>query len=195
MDCKAKDFCCSLSSKPLAHVIVLPDANQTPEMLCGLQPGISKSSQVARRLAEAGCQVIVPMLIDRSYAPRNARAKMTNREYIYRSAYELGRHLIGYEVQKALALVDWIERTNSDEATIAVVGYGEGGMLAMYASAVDRRIDATLISGCFGPREKLWQEPIDRNVFGLLDQFGGAELATLVSPRKLLIQACAVAGS
>ena len=175
--------------KPLAHVIVLPDADQTPEMLCGLQAGVSKSSQVARRLAEAGCQVIVPVLIDRNYAPRNARAKMTNREYIYRSAYELGRHLIGYEVQKSLALVDWIERTHSDEATIAVVGYGEGGMLAAYASAVDRRIDATLVSGCFGPKEKLWQEPIDRNVFGLLDQFGGAELATLVSPRTLLIQA------
>jgi len=176
-------------AKPLAHVIVLPDADQTPEMLCGLQPGVAKSSQVARRLAEAGCQVIVPTLIDRTYAPRNSRSTMTNREYVYRSAYELGRHLIGYEVQKSLALVDWIERTNGAEAKIAILGYGEGGMLAMYAAAVDLRIDATLISGCFAPREQLWQEPIDRNVFGLLEQFGGAELATLVAPRKMIIQA------
>jgi dienelactone hydrolase len=176
-------------AKPLAHVIVLPDADQTPEMLCGLSPGVAKSSQVARRLAEAGCQVIVPVLIDRTYAPRNARSKMTNREYIYRSSYELGRHLIGYEVQKSLAVVDWIERTNGTEAKIAMVGYGEGGLLAMYAAAVDPRIDVTLISGCFAPREQLWQEPIDRNVFGLLEQFGGAELATLVAPRKLVIQA------
>ncbi len=176
-------------AKPLAHVIVLPDADQTPEMLCGLQPGVARSSQVARRLAEAGCQVIVPVLIDRTYAPRNARSKMTNREYIYRSAYVLGRHLIGYEVQKSLALVDWIERTYGAEAKIAIVGYGEGGMLALCAAAVDPRIDATLISGCFAPREQLWQEPIDRNVFGLLEQFGGAELTTLVAPRKLFIQA------
>ena len=41
-------------AKPVAHVIVLPDADQTPEMLCGLVPGVAKSSQVARRLAEAG---------------------------------------------------------------------------------------------------------------------------------------------
>ncbi len=177
------------TGKPPAHVIVLPDADQTPEMLCGLVPGVPKSSQVARRLAEAGCQVMVPMLIDRTYAARNARSKMTNREYIYRSAYELGRHVIGYEVQKSLALVDWIERTHGAESKIAIVGYGEGGMLAMYAAAVDPRIDATLVSGCFGPREQLWQEPIDRNVFGLLEQFGGAELATLVAPRKLIIQA------
>lgn len=176
-------------AKPQAHVIILPDADQTPEMLCGLVPGIAKPSQVARRLAEAGCQVIVPVLIDRTYAPRNNRSKMTNREYIYRSAYELGRHLIGYEVQKSLALVDWIERTNGAEAKIAIMGYGEGGMLAMYAAAVDPRIDATLVSGCFAPREQLWQEPIDRNVFGLLEQFGGAELATLVAPRRIFIQA------
>ncbi len=114
---------------------------------------------------------------------------MTNREYIYRSAYELGRHVIGYEVQKSLALVDWIERTNGAEAKIAIIGYGEGGMLAMYAAAVEPRIDATLISGCFAPREQLWQEPIDRNVFGLLEQFGGAELATMVAPRRLIVQA------
>ncbi len=176
-------------SKPLAHIVVLPDADQTPEMLCGLVPGVAKSSQVARRLAEAGCQVIVPVLIDRTYAPRNARSKMTNREYIYRSAYELGRHVIGYEVQKSLALVDWIKKTHGAETKIAIVGYGEGGMLAMYAAAMDPRIDAILVSGSFAPREQLWQEPIDRNVFGLLEQFGGAELATLAAPRKLLIQA------
>jgi dienelactone hydrolase len=176
-------------AKPLAHVIVLPDADQTPEMLCGLQPGVAKSSQIGRRLAEAGCQVIIPTLIDRTFAPRNGRSKLTNREYIYRSAYELGRHLIGYEVQKSLALVDWIERTSGGaDSQIAIVGYGEGGMLAMYAAAIDPRIDAALVSGCFAPREQLWQEPIDRNVFGLLEQFGAAELATLVAPRRLFIQ-------
>ena len=39
-------------------------------------------------------------------AARNGRARLTNREFLYRSAFELGRHLIGYEVQKVLALVD-----------------------------------------------------------------------------------------
>ncbi len=174
--------------KPRAHVILLPDADQTPEMCSGLQPGIGKSSQVARRLAEAGCQVIIPTLIDRTYVARNGRSKMTNREYIYRSAYELGRHLIGYEVHKSLALVDWIKSTQGADAKTVIVGYGEGGSLALYAAAIDTRIDAALVSGCFGPRERLWQEPIDRNVFGLLEQFGGAELATLVAPRKLMIQ-------
>ena len=69
------------------------------------RPGVPAASQVARRLAESGCRVIVPTLIDRTVAPRNGRSKLTSREFVYRSAFELGRHLIGYEVQKVLALV------------------------------------------------------------------------------------------
>jgi hypothetical protein len=37
----------------------------------------------------------------------------------------------------------------------------------------------------------MWSEPISRNVYALLDQFGDAELATLIAPRKLVIEAAA----
>src|SRR6185436_14011462 len=49
----------------VARVVALPDADQTPEMLAGLAPGIAPESQFARILAENGCQVLVPVLIDR----------------------------------------------------------------------------------------------------------------------------------
>ncbi len=91
----------------VASVIVIPDADQSPEQLVGPVPGVPTESQVARRLAESGCRVIVPILIDRTVEPRNGRARLTNREFLYRPAFELGRHIIGYEVQKVLALVDW----------------------------------------------------------------------------------------
>jgi cephalosporin-C deacetylase-like acetyl esterase len=35
----------------------------------------------------------------------------------------------------------------------------------------------------------VWQEPIYRNVFGLLDQFGDAEVASMIAPRPLIIEA------
>ena len=35
----------------------------------------------------------------------------------------------------------------------------------------------------------LWSQPISRNVFGLLERFGDAELAALVAPRPLIIEA------
>src|SRR5204863_3145598 len=101
----------------------------------------------------------------------------------------MGRHLIGYEVQKVLALVDWCSRAaSSRELQVGVVGYGEGGLLALYAAAVDRRIAVTGVSGFFNSRQQSWREPIDRNVFGLLAEFGDAEIASLIAPRPLLIE-------
>ena len=174
-----------------ANIIVIPDADQTPEQLAGLAPGVAPESQAARRLAESGCHVIVPALIDRTVEPRNGRAKLTNREFIYRSAFELGRHIIGYEVQKVLALVDLISRQHreEDKTKIGILGYGEGGAIALYAAALDPRIDAVCVSGYFGDRNDIWRQPADRNVFGLLEQFGDAEVAGLIAPRTLIVEA------
>jgi hypothetical protein len=48
------------------------------------------------------------------------------------------------------------------------------------------------VSGYFDARQNVWQEPIYRNVFALLDEFGDAELASLIAPRALVIEACRV---
>jgi len=180
--------------KPIADIIAIPDADQTPEQIVGLTKGVPAESQFARRLAEYGCRVLVPMLISREMKKRNGRANLTNREYLYRSAFELGRHIIGYEVQKVLAGVDWFTKDAGDtNPKIGVIGYGEGGMIALYAGALDRRIDAVYVSGYFGPRETIWQQPLDRNVFGLLREFGDAELASLIAPRKFFADDAKVA--
>src|SRR5437588_7441819 len=50
---------------PVADIVALPDCDWTPEQLVGLEPGVPAESQFARRLAESGCRVIVPVLIDR----------------------------------------------------------------------------------------------------------------------------------
>ncbi len=49
----------------VARVVAVPDADCSPEALVGLAPGVPPAAQFARRLAENGCQVIVPMLINR----------------------------------------------------------------------------------------------------------------------------------
>jgi dienelactone hydrolase len=173
-----------------ARVIALPDADRTPEMIVGLAPGVPPESQFARRLAESGCEVLIPTLIDRRDTwSGNARLKrFTNqphREWIYRQAYELGRHLIGYEVEKVRAATDYLSR---DQGRVGVIGYGEGGLIALYAAALDSRIHAAAVSGYFDSRQRLWEEPIYRNVFNLLTEFGDAELASLIAPRALIVE-------
>ena len=165
--------------KPLARVIYLPDAKDTPEKLVDVL------------LVTAGCEVVIPMLISRdtelSVNERfGIRMNIPHREWVYRQCFELGRHIIGYEVQKALSLVDWFA-AQPEQLPVLIAGLGEGGMIAMHAAAIDTRIDAAYVSGYFGPREGVWEEPIYRNVFGLLRDFGDAEVASLIAPRPLAI--------
>jgi len=229
-----------------ANVVALPDCDTAPEALVGLAPGVEPDSQFARILAENGCRVVVPVIVDRDdeYSASAVARRATNqphREFVYRHAYELGRHIIGYEVQKVLAAVDWFKAgggakkpsgatcgagvppasysrvgysagetpapqqrepsidnlrsatppddSSCSELPVGVIGYGEGGLVAFYAAAVDERIDAAAVSGYFGPREDLWREPIYRDVWALLTEFGDAEVASLIAPRALIVEA------
>ncbi len=179
---------------PVARVVALPDADQSPEMAVGLAPGVEREAQFARRLAESGCQVLIPTLIDRrdtwSGSPEIRMTNQPHREFIYRMAFQMGRHVIGYEVQKALAAVDWFERENRRvRAPIVVAGYGEGGLIAFWSAAADTRIDRTLVAGYFNSRQDLWKEPVYRDVWGLLREFGDAEIAGLIAPRTLIVEA------
>ncbi len=195
---------------PIASVIAIPDADQTPEMIVGLAAGVKPEFQFARALVESGCTVLVPMLIDRGNRfcnnPRIGRfTNQPHREFVYRMAYQMGRHLIGYEVQKVLAGVDWLyARHVGKRVPVGLYGYGEGGLLALYAAAADlplpglngqpatRRLTAALVSGYFGPREELWREPIYRNVWDLLPNFGDAEIRELASGTVMVVEYCPV---
>src|SRR5262249_36940057 len=114
-------------ARAIADVVALPDADQTPEQLAGLTPGIAPAAQFARRLAESGCRVIVPALIDRADTYSAVLTKTLNlphREFLYRPAYEMGHHLIGYEVQKVLAAVDaFAHDAGTNDRPLGVMGY------------------------------------------------------------------------
>ncbi len=168
---------------PKKNVVAIPDADQTPESIAASWAG---------RLAASGCQVLIPTLIDRKDTwSGNPRIKMTNqphREFIYRMAYQVGRHIIGYEVQKVLAAVDWFAKS-APGTSIGVWGYGEGGLIALHSAAVDERILSTVVSGYFGSRTAMWQEPIYRNVWTQLRGFRDVDLAALIAPRQLIVEA------
>lgn len=176
----------------IARVVAVPDADWTPEMIAGLADG---PTRYAADLAACGCEVLVPTLINRDHRfsanPTIGRAtNLTHREFIYRQAFELGRHIIGYEVQKVLAAIDQFERRNQagDDLPLAVLGVSEGGLLAFYSAAIDPRIDGVLVSGYYDRREQLWREPIYRNVWRLLEEFGDAEIAGMIAPRLLYVE-------
>jgi dienelactone hydrolase len=175
-------------SDPVANIIAIPDADQTPEQLAGLSPGIPAESQFARRMAENGFQVLIPVLVNRTFINEGKPEQMTFRERVYRQSFHMGRHIIGYEVQKMISAIDWFKQSDSKNLKTGIAGYGEGGLIAFYSAAVDKRIDAVLVSGYFTSRQKVWEEPLYRNVWALLTEFGDAEIASLIAPRPLVVE-------
>ncbi len=100
-------------------------------------------------------------------------------------------------MQKVLAAVDFLAYDAQKAMThgsgpSAWPATAKGASWLSTRPRSDPRIDAALVSGYFASRQNVWQEPIYRNVFGLLDVFGDAELASLVAPRALVVEACRV---
>lgn len=174
----------------VCDVIAVPDSDQTPEQIAGLTDGLPIESQFARILAQSGCRVVVPTLINRAIELHKGKAALPCREFIQRPAYELGRTVFGFEVEKLISLINWLSKPNqAGTRRIGIIGYGDGGLIALYTGALDTRVDAVAVCGAFDSRIGMCKEPLDRNVFGLLEQFGGAELASMVAPRMLIIEA------
>lgn len=161
------------NEEPIADVVAIPDAGQTPE-----EVSLFGKNPFALRMAQAGCRVVVPMLTNRE----NHRFPMTNREWLHRPAFELGRTLAGYETNMAIAAIHCLEQMPGHRKTF-VCGWGEGGRIAFYVGALlgdSNRLDGVCVSGYFGSRKNVWNEPAERNVFHLLSRFGDAGVASLV---------------
>ena len=83
-------------ARPLtAHVVWLPDADETPEQILGLTPESESRARLPFDLVAAGCQVVIPVLVNReadwSGNPEVASTNQTHREWIYRQAFTMGR--------------------------------------------------------------------------------------------------------
>lgn len=180
-------------ARSLGHVILIPDAAESPERhLFGDGQASKKSKRLVARLAENGFTILIPVTVSRDKLVTDdellKKSDQTYREWLYRQAFHLGRHVVGYEVQTVQAAIDWLKVKHGSEAKVGVCGHAEGGLTALYAAAIDSRINATLVSGYFDRRQKVWSEPIYRNVWGLLREFGDAEIAGLILPRGLVIE-------
>ena len=169
------------------QVIAVPDADQRPEDWLALEVSGEVQPQIAAHMAQNGFRVLIPALVHRDLAKRNGRANLTSREFIYRPAFALGRHLIGFELQEILTARKWLSDLGP-EAPVGLLGYGEGAHLGLYAAALDPELKAVLLSGDFSTKRDLWNQPLDRNVFGRMRHFGDAELALMVHPRPLILE-------
>lgn len=171
-----------------AAILVVPDADTWPERALGLAGG--SSPPWLRQFAARGAVVFVLQSIERlaDHPYCQTTHGKDRRMVLYRLGYPVGRTMPGLDVRDALAALDYLAgRPDVDEARLALLGVGQGGMTALYTAALDRRVAATAVASYFDRRDRCWQEPVDRRLPGQLIEFGDAELAALVAPRTLIV--------
>ncbi len=164
--------------KPIAQIVAIPPPDIIPESFCGLTN--DKLIPMGKILADLGCRVIVPTLIDRKQGFSNnldisRKTNIPRREFIYRMAYEMGFQINGLEIQKLLPLINWFS-FKDPSIPIGVAGNGDGAFQALVLSFLDNRIKSSWIDGYHLNRNKSWSEPLDRNIWNYLKYFSDAEL-------------------
>jgi dienelactone hydrolase len=185
---KVKEYGILLESKrPGKHpaVVAIPDADVSAADIAGLTQRLPQREQFARSLAVNGYIVFVPFFTQR----RTFSLPWTeDRDWLVRLGYQVGRHLIGSEVQQVSSAVDFLGTLpRVDPERIGVVGSGQGGLTALYAAALDPRLKAALAAHYFDVRDRAYEEPEDRILWKHLERFGDAEIAAMIAPRALVI--------
>ena len=169
---------------PFPVVIAIPDATESAADITGLT-GSTASAAYACQLVRSGYVVFAPFFIQRRTF---SQPWSDDRAWLFRLAYLSGRHIIGSEVQQITSAIDFLSTLpEANRTNITVVGVGQGGLTALHAAALDDRISQTVVASYFDAREQAYKEPEDRMLWGHLLNFGDAQIATLVAPRKLTI--------
>ena len=154
-----------------------------------LQPQPEQQIYLPLQLAQVGYNVFVTTVVDRNTqlsvvaaGDNNARhTGLSHREFVHRQAFEMGRTVLGYEVCNVLGLVDMQQHGAN------VFGFGVGGDVALYAGALDTRIHTVGVCASFGSKQELWRRPLDYDIWGFLDEFGDAELLSMIAGRSAII--------
>jgi len=168
--------------------VVCADADSWPEKVSGLENG--NLAPWLLGLLARGTAVYLPQSVERltDHPYCQTTHGKDRRMILYRLGYVVGRTVPGMDVQEALAAIEHLRgQTRFDPSGIAVAGWGQGGMTALYVAALEPQVAAAVVADYFQARERCWEEPVDRRLPGQLLAFGDAELCALVAPRPLRI--------
>jgi dienelactone hydrolase len=109
------------------------------------------------------------------------------------AALLLGETMVGWRVWDTMRGLDFLAgRPEVDPGRLALMGISGGGTVALYTAALDDRVKAAVLSCSFCTfRDSIYSlaHCIDNYVPGILNDFEMADLAALVAPRALFVEA------
>ena len=105
----------------------------------------------------------------------------------------MGETMVAWRVYDVMRTMDWIEtRPEIDAKRVGCMGISGGGTITTFASALEPRIRAAMISGYLNTfRDSVFSIPhcIDNYVPGILEWCEMYDVAGLIAPRPLFSEA------
>lgn len=173
-------------------VIAQHGLSGSPETVCGLTAEDDAYHAFGATLAEAGYVVFAPRMV--TFADKRQR--------LYRKSMLMGQRLMGLEMFKISRVVDYLQTLpDVDFERIGIYGLSQGGQTALWASAIEERIAATVVSGFFNQRtDKMVKKSPhytayidtneeDKHYFGQVLEFSDSDIGSLICPRPIFIEA------
>ncbi|MEH7381594.1 alpha/beta hydrolase family protein [Bacillus sp. JJ1533] len=157
-------------------------------------PGLHKDFAI--ELVKRGFIVMAPELIgfgDRTYSDDMSHSPSDNSCYSLATQLLLyGKTLAGLRVFECQKVLDFMEEYEEiDSSRIGCMGISGGGLVAAYTSVLDKRIQATVVSGytnTFKGSIMNRRHCLDNYVPGILQYAEMPELIALMVPRPLFIE-------
>ena len=196
---------------PKPALICVHGHEGTPEIVAGfLSEDVLKGNiyrVFGRTAVERGYVVWCPMIMGYYSEEREPQEgpESKGRDLLHKKALVTGHTLMGLEVAKLRRSVDYLQTLPEvDRRRIGMYGLSKGGHYTLYTAGLETRLKAVVVSGWFNDRvKKIVQYKTEANptpfitrahrseyyLPDLLDRFGDAELAWMIAPRPLLIEA------
>jgi cephalosporin-C deacetylase-like acetyl esterase len=160
-------------------------------VVCHAEDASPEVDGLAQYLVTGGKDVVlVPRFVPRaSDHPDSEKYHKDLRYLLHRFSYSLGRHPIGVDVDTVAAAIDAVRtlKPEWDQSNLSIYGTRQGGTTAMYAAALDARLQSVMLIDAFEDRSKAYDEPADRAIFRHLVEFDDSDVCSLIAPRELTI--------
>ncbi len=104
----------------------------------------------------------------------------------------LGRPLLGGQVHDTLATLDYLRSRPDVGGPVSLVGDGPHGVIALYAAALDERVDGVALRRTITDYRSLavaerYTQPFGIYAYGILREFDLPDVAAAVGPRPVLL--------
>ncbi len=189
--------------EPMPAVIACHGHGYGSKEIVGLAPdGITSQELVtykynfAIELVKRGFVTIVPELL--GFGDRRMKAEFEKDQYsscdsISTFLLQMGHTMAGHRVYEVIRAIDYLlERSDVDQNRIGCMGISGGGLVSAFASGLDQRIKAVVVSGyvnTFKASILSMHHCTDNYIPGLHRYAELPDLIGLIAPRPMLVEA------